>query len=201
MIDIYNYLKYWTIIVGIILIYSIIKLYKMYYETFDNQIEERHKNVKSDLMALLNVSNERIQNINVIENENNLQIEFEILPRKIGQEQQPLLKEIKENVALKISKLDFPMIRIDDNNPNIQKPFARFDFQEISLSNQENKIKSDENKNHNQFINPSYSSQKKYLTFLENGFHHDPEIDRTYKFDEHANIYLEPLPTFTVSND
>ena len=152
-------------------------------------------------MSFLNVSNDRIQNIKVNENENNLQIEFEILPRKIGQEQQPLLKEIKESIALKISKLDFPMIRIDDDNPNIQKSFARFDFQEIPLLNQENKISPTINQNTNTFVNPSYASQKKYLTFLENGFHHDPEIDRTYKFDEHANIYLEPLPTFSIPKD
>ncbi len=201
MIDIYYYFKYWTIIVCIILIYSITKLYKIYYETFDNQNEEIHKNVKADLMAFLNVSNERIQNIKVSQDENNFQIEFEILPRKIEQEQQPLLKEIKENVAKKLSNLDFPLIRVDDTNPNLQKPFARFDFEEIPLKNQENETPSDLNQNKNKFINPSYSSQKKYLTFLENGFHYDPEIDRTYKFNEHADIYLEPLPTFTISTN
>lgn len=179
-------------------------------EGFENNNSET-ENIKVNLMSILNVSNDRIQNIKVTEetDESSFQIEFEVLPRKLGQDQQPILKEIKEELGLKVSNLNFPIITDGEN----QKTLANFEFQEIPLTSENNQEDQNNNTNNTnnanntidnnqnkkdkkQYINPSYQPQIKYLKYLESGFHHDPEIDRTYKLNDKAKIYLEPLPTF-----
>lgn len=209
MTNLLQYLKCWFLVVGIIFIYLLLKvLYYPQKESFDsnnnnnndNNINQEVENLKMDLMSMLNVSNDRIQNIKVNDesDQNSFQIEFEVLPRKLGQDQQPILSQIQEELALKVSNLDFPMIMVGES----QKPLAHFDFQEIPLDekgNQQEEAKPTENIK-NKYVNPSYQPQIKYLKYLESGFHYDPEIDRTYKLNDQAKIYLEPLPTFSVAS-
>lgn len=191
----------WWFLILIIFIIIILTIFnkKTILESFSNS-EERKQAIRIELMSMLGVSNDRILNIqeNGEYDSPEWVLTFDLLPRNVNQKDQPLLKEIKERISLMLSELNFPKMIVQSS----QKSLGQFNFQEKPLDNSLSNLNQDdsieEEKIKAGFINPSYDGQIKYLQYLKSGFHNDPEINRSYAMDNKCQIYLEPLPTFSM---
>ena len=186
-------IKKWLIIVMCITLISII--YRPTAEYFKSNDQERNNTIRGELMHIFQVSGDRITNIKEhgISDDPTYRLEFDLLPRNVQQSDQPLLNEVQERIVKQLTDVDYPLLHID----NLTKSFGKINFQETPFGKKDDsQTLSSNKKSKSQFVNPSYNSQTKYLNYLNKGFHYDPEIDRSYKYDNKAQIYLEPLPTF-----
>lgn len=182
-------MKNFSFFLVLLVTFSILYLvYKEYTEGFTIPIEQKSI-VNQELAEQLNVDIGRIKNFKEFGDQNDEQqykISFDLYPRNIAQQNQPLVTEIEKNLKKR---------QIDKKFFKITTPLG----QDVFLSKIHFKVKDiidkqKEAEKQKQFINPAYKGQINYLKDKERGIKRDISLERSYNF-KNGELVLESEPT------
>lgn len=174
--------KYIKIILLIVLIFLII--YKL---NGDKELFQNNNDVlKQEISALLDITEDRIENLKVSGVEPNISISYNVIPRDINDTEAHTLESLEETINNLKKNMNY-QFTIDGTTHTItnisMKPVEKSTtkFQELE----------------DKFIDPGIDKQIKHLkdvkNYIKDGTYikYDNPMDRFYEFDENGNLKLE----------
>lgn len=205
--------KDWTCIKIILLIILIILIiYKLNgdtTETFNNDTQNDNKSdttdnqiLKRELSAILDISEDRIENIKISGLDPDIKVTFYIIPRDINDEESPKLESIQETITNIKQNMNY-QFTIDGEMKN---------FTDIEVKPIEKNTPTKMDQLKNKFIDANIDNQIKHLNdvkyYIKDGVYikRDNPMDRFYEFSKHGNLTIEdelqnPEPTEPLSEN
>lgn len=183
--------KYIKIVLSILLVLLIIyKLNGDTNESFQNNNNNNDDNsqltIKQEIASLLDIPEDRIENIHISGTEPNITVTFYVSPRDINDEESHTLETVHQNIKNMKENINYEFT-IDGN----MHTFTNISV--ATLDKSDTKTQQLKNK----FIDPQIDEQIQHLkdvkNYIKNGTYikYDNPMDRFYEFNKHGNLTVE----------